>query len=191
VLGAAVLLLAPGLAPGQSTGGYYYETYRYGYNPGYYARRYSTSPQANGPPAKTSANGGTYLFYAPTPAASQSGEGRSLPVPIRLEASGMPVSAETSARIELKVPEGAEVWFDGKKTTQTGSLRQFVTPPLTPGRRYAYEVRVVWKGGADEVTETRRLGLGAGENLSALFPAAADVGTGVAQRSALATQGGK
>jgi uncharacterized protein (TIGR03000 family) len=68
-----------------------------------------------------------------------------LRVVVGLGESGTP--AEASARFDLTVPEGAEVWFDGAKTTQTGSLRRFVTPPLTAGRKHTYEVRVAWKTG--------------------------------------------
>jgi hypothetical protein len=41
--GALVIAVSPlAVRPvrGQGAGGYYYETYRYGYNPGYYARQY-------------------------------------------------------------------------------------------------------------------------------------------------------
>ena len=41
-LGAVAFLTSSGLAPAQ-TGGYWYETYRYAYNPGYHARRYVAS----------------------------------------------------------------------------------------------------------------------------------------------------
>jgi hypothetical protein len=60
-LAALALLLAARPAPAQGEVGYYYETFHYGYNPGYYARRYTT------PPAGFE---GGYTKTAPTPAAA-------------------------------------------------------------------------------------------------------------------------
>jgi uncharacterized protein (TIGR03000 family) len=58
-------------------------------------------------------------------------------------------------RLLLRVPAGAEVWFDDEPTKQTGSNRRFVSPPWTPGKEYSYEVRVRWKDG-DRTVERRR-----------------------------------
>jgi uncharacterized protein (TIGR03000 family) len=168
----AVLLLTPRAAPGQSTGGYYYETYRYGYNPGYYARRYSTLPRATATTGKNVTDSWVYRYYVPAPAASPSGGSRPYRVVISLAAVEEPVPTTASAQIELEVPDEAEVYFDGEKTKQTGRLRRFLTPPLSAGGRYTYEVRVVWKEGEGERTETRRLSFGAGESVSASFRAA-------------------
>jgi uncharacterized protein (TIGR03000 family) len=177
-LGSALLLLIPSIAPGQSTGGYYYETYRYGYNPGYYARLHTTPSNATGIFAKNSATGATYLYHVPSPAASQP-VGNQTQVMTNLGAAATGEAALARARIDLKVPAGAEVWFDGVKTRQTGNLRQFATPLLPHGGKYCYEVRVMWKDCSGEVTETRRLSLTAGESVSAAFPAAA-AGSGIA-----------
>jgi uncharacterized protein (TIGR03000 family) len=51
------------------------------------------------------------------------------------------------------------VWFAGHKTSQTGSVREYASPPLTGGREYAYRVRVRWvEGGAARVrTRTVRV----------------------------------
>jgi uncharacterized protein (TIGR03000 family) len=47
-----------------------------------------------------------------------------------------------AAHLQLTVPENAEVLIDGVKTTQTGTTREFVTPQLAPGSRYAYKITV-------------------------------------------------
>jgi uncharacterized protein (TIGR03000 family) len=175
----------PSLVPkGQPAGGYYYDTYRYGYNPGYYTRRYSGPSAITFQHAKAIAPGVLYVYRVLPSAAGQGGSPQPLRVVVGLAESGTP--AEASARLDLTVPEGAEVWFDGAKNTRTGSLRRFVTPPLKAGRKYTYEVRVAWKNGGDEVTETRPLSVGAGENLSALFSTAtANAGTGASGRPTL------
>jgi uncharacterized protein (TIGR03000 family) len=55
----------------------------------------------------------------------------------------------------LHVPAGAKVWFDGEPTRQTGSNREFVSPPLRPGKQYSYEVHVRWTAG-DRTVDRRR-----------------------------------
>jgi uncharacterized protein (TIGR03000 family) len=72
---------------------------------------------------------------------------------------------ENAARIEITVPTDAELWFDGKKTKQTGPVRHFATPPLFPGQMYSYDVRATWKdekSGAT-VTRTRTVDVQAGQ----------------------------
>jgi hypothetical protein len=39
----------------------------------------------------------------------------------------------TPAEITAIVPAGAEVYFDGQPTTQTGAARVYSSPPLEPG----------------------------------------------------------
>jgi uncharacterized protein (TIGR03000 family) len=67
-----------------------------------------------------------------------------------------PRRGEAIAHISLRVPAGAEVWFEGQKTRQTGAVRQFVSPPLPAGRDFVYEVRVRWEKDGKPVEETRR-----------------------------------
>jgi uncharacterized protein (TIGR03000 family) len=189
-LGLAVLLLTPRVTLGQTTGGYYYETFRYGYNPAYYARRFTKRP--TGQTAKTIAASDMYLYYVAPPPVTQAQGGRPVRTATRVAAAESPVTPDTRAQIDQKVPQDAEVWFDGAKTTQTGSLRRFVTPPLTQGGKYGYEVRVVWKDGTRTVTETRRLELAAGESFSANFPTAVASATGAEPaRPALSHDAGK
>lgn len=67
------------------------------------------------------------------------------------------------ALIEVRVPAAAEVAFDGEKTAQTGTLRQFVSPPLTAGQPYSYRVTATWQDGGKEVVRTRTVQFRAGE----------------------------
>src|SRR5262249_8788709 len=46
----------------------------------------------------------------------------------------------------LKVPDGAKVVVDGQVTTSVGADRLYLTPPLVPGKRYGYSVKVTWRG---------------------------------------------
>jgi len=52
---------------------------------------------------------------------------------------------DDTASMQVIVPStDAEVWFQGVKTSQTGTVREFVSPSLTPGNNYSYEVRARW-----------------------------------------------
>jgi uncharacterized protein (TIGR03000 family) len=61
-----------------------------------------------------------------------------------------------TATIELYVPENAEVWFQGRKTNLTGTLRRFITELLPPGVDYAYELRVRWTDANGQVQDQTR-----------------------------------
>jgi len=78
-------------------------------------------------------------------------------------ARGLPVT------VTLKVPANAEVWFNGAKTTQTGAVRQFQSPPVEPGATYEYEIRVTWPEFGQPVTQTRHVTVRAGQNVDLDF----------------------
>ena len=52
--------------------------------------------------------------------------------------------APDTALVVAHLPEDARIWFQDRPTKQTGTLRRFVSPPLTPGKGYTYTVRVEW-----------------------------------------------
>lgn len=87
--------------------------------------------------------------------------------------TGPPV--DRSAHLQIRVPEDAQIWFDGEKTDKTGTLRQFVSPPLDPGRDYAYDVRARWTEDGREVDRSERVTVRAGQQvwLNLLIPPAA------------------
>jgi uncharacterized protein (TIGR03000 family) len=53
-----------------------------------------------------------------------------------------PTRAANTAYLQLIVPRNAEVLVDGGKTTQTGTLREFVSPPLDPDKSFTYTIAV-------------------------------------------------
>jgi uncharacterized protein (TIGR03000 family) len=73
------------------------------------------------------------------------------------------------ALIGVAVPPDAQVWFNGKKTSQTGTFRVFETPPLDPGSDYAYQTKVQWKQDGRDVEKTRKLSVRAGDHLLVNF----------------------
>jgi uncharacterized protein (TIGR03000 family) len=63
-----------------------------------------------------------------------------------------------TAHIRLLVPASAKVWFGNSATQQTGSVRFFESPALTPGKDYSYDVKAQWRDASDkEVTRTRHV----------------------------------
>ena len=53
-----------------------------------------------------------------------------------------PPPPDNAVHLQLVVPQNAEVVFNGDTTTQTGTLREFVSPPLTPGKLFDYTIIV-------------------------------------------------
>jgi uncharacterized protein (TIGR03000 family) len=80
-----------------------------------------------------------------------------------------PTVNENAALIAVRVPPNAELWFEGKKTTQTGPVREFQTPSLALGQEYTYNVRARWKEGDRDVEQTRKVTLRAGDRLGINF----------------------
>jgi uncharacterized protein (TIGR03000 family) len=75
-------------------------------------------------------------------------------------------SAESPARINLRVPADAKIWFDGSQTIQAGTVRIFQSPPLAVGSEYAYQIRMQWKRDGKEVTQTRQIIVHAGDEIN-------------------------
>jgi uncharacterized protein (TIGR03000 family) len=69
------------------------------------------------------------------------------------------------AYIRLRVPKSAEIWVDGVKTKQTGELRYFFSPPLTPGKKYSYQMRLRWMKDGKPVEETHSILVEAGQTI--------------------------
>jgi uncharacterized protein (TIGR03000 family) len=70
------------------------------------------------------------------------------------------------ARIEVRVfPADAEILFEGKKMTQVGSVRRFVSPPLVAGSKYQYDLRVSWWVNGQFVRVDRTITVRAGDRL--------------------------
>jgi uncharacterized protein (TIGR03000 family) len=78
---------------------------------------------------------------------------------------------DTRAHLNIKVPATAQVWFDGKKTTGKGQVREFRSPPLETGYDYTYEIRVRWAEGGREITQTRKVNVTAGARQEVDFTA--------------------
>jgi uncharacterized protein (TIGR03000 family) len=137
-----------GYFPGRYRGGYGGRYWNNGYWPGYYGGYdYGYVPS----------------YYPPTYYPQPTDEQRSYYPPAQ---PAIQPPAPATATIELYVPPSAEVWFQGKKTTQTGTVRRFVTPPFSPGTTFTYDVRIRWTDANGEVQdETRNVTVTPGQQL--------------------------
>jgi len=68
----------------------------------------------------------------------------------------------------VNVPANAVVYFDGTKTGQTGTARQFVTPPLAPGN-YQYAIRATWMENGQRQTQTHQVTVHPGDGVNVNF----------------------
>jgi uncharacterized protein (TIGR03000 family) len=114
--------------------------------------------------------GGYQGYTPPRPPAPAPG-----PEPIRpsatprqytLQMTKLPVTNEdnpNAAVMVAHVPEDAEIWFEDAPTTRKGTLRQFVSPPLTPGKEYKYSVRVAWMEEGGKVSQVNTFPIHAGD----------------------------
>jgi uncharacterized protein (TIGR03000 family) len=76
---------------------------------------------------------------------------------------------ENAAKVHVRVPAAATVWFEGDQTRQTGPARDFVSPPLTPGQTYTYDVRARWTENGRPVEQTRTVRVRAGDTSTVDF----------------------
>jgi uncharacterized protein (TIGR03000 family) len=154
LLGALALLLAPAPAPAQgpysgglSWPGAYSPTMRYawyGYNfpyRGYYLHAYHALP------------------YFPTDKAPSSSDNRSS----YSYGAAADTTRDDTARVTVRLPHpDAEVWVEGRLTRQTGTRREFVSPPLSADTNYDYELRARWTENGRAVERTRTIHVRAG-----------------------------
>jgi uncharacterized protein (TIGR03000 family) len=78
----------------------------------------------------------------------------------------LPPPTPNTAHLQLLVPEKAEVRVEGVKTSKTGTIRDFVSPPLTPGMNMTYAIAVRYTdAGGKTVEETHTVRVRANDRL--------------------------
>jgi len=75
-------------------------------------------------------------------------------------ASAQPALA--TASITVVVPADAQILFDGSPTTQKGTERQYVTPPLQVGKKYHYQIVARWTDNGKPVEHKRKVAVTGG-----------------------------
>ncbi len=61
-----------------------------------------------------------------------------------------------AAAIDVAVPAGSQLMVQGQQTQQKGRVRFFESPPLQPGKTYAYKLQAVWTNTSGEKVERTR-----------------------------------
>jgi uncharacterized protein (TIGR03000 family) len=82
-----------------------------------------------------------------------------------------PAQTDSTVHVTVKVPTNAKVWFDGSKTRSTGSVREYQSPSLRPGR-YTYVIRARWTENGRAITQTQTVAFSPGAHLKVNFPMA-------------------
>jgi uncharacterized protein (TIGR03000 family) len=119
--------------------GFYRRGYGYDYGGYYPGQMIVTSPPAYGDYATAPMTG--YESAYPSGAAATS----------------------NAAVVRVEVPDAnAEVWFNGSKTRQKGTMREFESPPLEPGQDYTYKVRAHWTQDGRDFDQERTVHVQAG-----------------------------
>jgi uncharacterized protein (TIGR03000 family) len=75
-----------------------------------------------------------------------------------------------SARILVRVPADAQVWFNDKEMSSTGPIREFVSPSLNAEKKSVYDIRARWMDNGREVTQERTIDVTPGARVQVVFP---------------------
>lgn len=149
---------------GYGWGGYgwghpYYGGWGYGYYPGYSSWNYG-SPYAYWQ---------TYPSYAAYSYPASSYES------FYYSPSASNASGSNVARVLVRVPADARLFFNDQQMTSTGPMREFVTPPLTADKKNAYDIRATWMDNGREVTQTKTIDVTPGSSVRVEFPMASAI----------------
>jgi uncharacterized protein (TIGR03000 family) len=163
-------------------GSWYYPYYYGGWSyPYYYGSGYSPFFDSSGYVAPSGSDPVTDPNTPPTQTTDPSNVNSLAPVAAVAPANGSvnssseaasPASsapANGGARITVRLPDQAELWFDGKMTTTMGQVREFTTPPLASGQNYTYTVRARWLDDDTFRDQTRTIVFAPGDKVEVSF----------------------
>lgn len=91
-----------------------------------------------------------------------------VPEPIKA-APAKQAQATAPATIVVSVPENAKLTIDDNATTSTSAQRTFVTPALTAGKSYHYNVKVEYVQDGKPVVATKKVDVVAGNETKVNF----------------------
>ena len=81
-----------------------------------------------------------------------------------------PIVVNLPMTLQVSLPSpSAQVWVDGNPTSQMGTFRTYVSPPMTPGVVHLYTVRAVWSDGVQSYDQTRTVQIQAGQTVAVSF----------------------
>jgi uncharacterized protein (TIGR03000 family) len=139
LIATAFLLVAPKVQA-QDARGYRSQQYPWS-RPNY--QGYNDPPSAT-PPSGPAASPQRYTVHVTV-------------LPQKNEAEGQ------SVLLIAHLPENARLWIEDVPMPQQGTLRQFLSPPLTPGQTYTYTIRVQWLENGQWVSQMHRFPVHGGD----------------------------
>jgi uncharacterized protein (TIGR03000 family) len=122
---------------------------------------YFGTPALYGMPSSVATMPVSYVAYYPPLFSSRA--------PTVAPAAGL-LPADQPATVEVMVPADTVLVFDGQTTSQTGVRRVFTTPELEKGKSYHYRVEAKFMQDGKSVTQTQRVQVYAGANVTIVFP---------------------
>jgi uncharacterized protein (TIGR03000 family) len=100
-----------------------------------------------------------------------------LPEASHAQRGGGSTAQDETVHVEVRLPDAnARLWFEGSKTQQTGTLREFQSPDLKPGQEYVYHIRAQWMENGRTREQTRTLTVRPGEWWTVDFISPAQLG---------------
>ncbi len=150
-------------SPQNFTYGNYYHPYSgnyWGYNyasPEYYSGYYN--PGMYSTPANTG-------YYAPGFTGQYTTSGTNMGYGGAYESSEENMNNPNAIAVNVRVPANAKVWFDNQPTQQQGSFRQFISPPVQPGKVYTYTIKAEWMDNGQKVDKTKQVDVHAGDHFT-------------------------
>jgi uncharacterized protein (TIGR03000 family) len=84
-------------------------------------------------------------------------------------APSVAVPASAAARLEVKLPQNARLWIEGKEIEQQSTSYSLTSPPLEAGYNYTYHLRSQWTDNGVQVTRERAVPIHAGETVTVDF----------------------
>jgi uncharacterized protein (TIGR03000 family) len=164
--------------------------YQYGYNPYWYG---TTSGYATYPGYYGFAPGSNYVYGNSYPIYNAVYDSNLMPgtgvttapiAPAAPYTSAYPTTGDAGtfdqsrALVTVRVPDpSAQVFIEGTPTTQGGTTREFVSPPLQSGQEYTYTLRARFNSGGQEVDRTRKIDVRAGSRATVDFTNETGTGT--------------
>jgi uncharacterized protein (TIGR03000 family) len=82
---------------------------------------------------------------------------RAVPEPVPTEA--------TTVRLNVMLPSESTLYIQGVRMDQTGSFREFVSPPLVPGEDYTYNLHATWSENGRPVSRNEVVRVHGGERI--------------------------
>ena len=116
--------------------------------------------------------GGGYApnYYDGTPAYSNYADPAALVPPNQARQAYYPAPVQDSVNVNVLVPVAdAQVWFQGRATTQQGMQRLFESPSLAPNHSYTYSIKARWMENGQAVNQERQVNVQAGQNITVNF----------------------